>query len=70
MPGVHEEIEEVLFKDEENGLSPIRTSNFEGTLQEESMSGLLDCTPAFRKSFLSGYLETDSKVVSLLFCNR
>jgi hypothetical protein len=61
MPGVHEEIEEVLFKDEENGLSPIRTSNFEGTLQEESMSGLLDCTPAFRKSFLSGYLETDSK---------
>lgn len=70
MPGADENIEELLFKDEENGLCPISTSNFEGTLQEEPMSGLLDCTSdAFRKNFLSGYLETGSKV-SLLFCNR
>lgn len=62
MPGADENIEELLFKDEENGLCPISTSNFEGTLQEEPMSGLLDCTSdAFRKNFLSGYLETGSK---------
>lgn len=62
MPGADENIEELLFRDEENGLCPNRTSNFEGTHQEEPMSGLLNCTSdAFRKNFLSGYLETGSK---------
>eukprot|EP01018_Ginkgo_biloba_P029376 Gb_08129 [translate_table: standard] len=66
-PGLQDQREDLLSSAEQNELHAARPPDFKGKFQESvvtlksSMSGSVECTPAFDKSFSSGGLENNSE---------